>query len=1321
MLQRILPNLFRFVFLAGVLAVWPMGAQAAVSVGFLTNDKPEAKLGPESSASRDLAVGKYSARVIRVMGDGKFVDSSAKPVTLASFDVLWYHQGDSASQTAPIYGKKTITALRAYVKGGKGLYLSGAALAMVKTLGVETVSPRIGKFGKDSSSAGLTPLQTKHPIFAGLKSSGRTIMLTNAGHPAYSDFHGTGGPIMGMLLARGSGGNENPLAEYKLGSGRIIAMGWRLPHYSNASNPHRGNLEKLTINILGYLANAKKYHKFSLVVGRKPATVKVARPAKVEIKITPLRLAILDLIAGNGDKYPKGAEFVKRLDAIEKQLAAGKETPELVKQFTALRSEALLANPLLNFEKLLLVRRAKKNIGLVNNWQSNSSMRGTGFDNDIAVLSPVSPEGKLTTLFKPEGGKFVGDVDLEFDGEKMLFSMGSGSNGRWQVCEIDADGKNLRELPLIKEKDVNNYDACYLPDGNVMFNSTAPFIGVPCVKGSSHVTNIYHLTTASGKIRRLTFDQDHNWCPTVLNNGRVLYLRWEYCDIPHYVSRILFHMNPDGTDQKEYYGSNSYWPNSMFFARPIPGDSTKFIGVISGHHDTKRMGELILFDTGKGRFEADGVIQRIPERGKKVEPVILDGLVRNSWPKFLHPYPLSDKYFIVSAQPTKQSQWGIYLADVFDNMLLLQESAGNVLFEPIPFRKTPRPPLIPSRIDTSRKDGVMYMTDVYGGRGLGGVPKGAVKKLRIFGYQFAYHGMGGQINRVGLDGPWDVKRIMGTVPVEPDGSALFRVPANTPISIQPLDENGRAIAIMRSWTTVMPGETQACIGCHESQNDAPGTTPTAASRRKPSEIAPWYGPSRGFSFKREVQPVLDKYCVGCHDGKPRKDKKTLPDFVAREAIHPKAASGSYNKGTKFTPSYMALRSYVRAATIESDIHLLAPYEFHANTTALVQMLDKGHHNVKLSAEAWDRLVTWIDLNTPAHGSWLEVVGAKLVSKQRDRRLAMLKLYASIDDDLENIGPETKKPTPIIPKQTPPPAPSKVTAEGWPFSPEQAAKLQNAQAKNKLSIELSQGVKLDMVWIPAGQFVMGSETGYRDERAMAKVAIDKGFWIGSLEISNAQYALFNPKHDSRLEHGDFLQFSTRERGYPVNLPTQPVARVSWNDAMKFCDWMAKKTGKNVTLPTEAQWEYACRAGSATPMSYGPKNTDFAKLANLADKNLRRMDKLGWGLPVGAVPPWKPAIETVDDGHRVSAPVGTFKPNAWGLFDMHGNVAEWTRSIYKSYPYKDDTRNAAGGSGRRVVRGGSWFDRPKRATSSFRLQYEPHQKVYNVGFRVVIESK
>ncbi len=656
-------------------------------------------------------------------------------------------------------------------------------------------------------------------------------------------------------------------------------------------------------------------------------------------------------------------------------------------------------------------------------------------------------------------------------------------------------------------------------------------------------------------------------------------------------------------------------------------------------------------------------------------------------------------------------------------MLLLREEKGYALLEPVPFRKTARPPVIPSRVDLSQKTGLLYMTDVYEGPGLKGVPRGTVKKLRLVTYHFAYHGMGGQQNRVGLDGPWDIKRVLGTVPVEKDGSALFRVPANTPISIQPLDSEGKAIQLMRSWTTVMPGERQSCVGCHESQNTVSPGKGNIASRRAPSEITPWYGPVRGFSFKREVQPVLDTYCVGCHSGKKRADGKALPDFTARPAIHPPAKSKGYGHGTKFTPSYMELRCYVRSPTIESDMHLLPPYEFHAGTAKLVQMLKKGHHGVKLSSEAWDRLVTWIDLHTPAHGTWHEFVNAGHVHRQRDRRREMMKRYAGRDEDPEAIyEPPGPKPQPVAPRQEPRSPAREVACPGWPFDAAEAGRRQGGAGSRAETVDLGDGVKLELVLVPAGEFVMGDAAGFADERPRARVKIARPFRMGKVEVSNRQFALFDPHHDSRLEHGDFLQFSTRARGYPLNAPDQPVVRISWKRAVDFCRWLSEKTGRDFTLPTEAQWEWACRAGAATPLYWGQPKDDFAASANLADVSLRRMDTFGWNLPSGAIYEWRPTQASANDKHRVSARVGSFRPNRWGLHDMHGNVAEWTRTSYRPYPYlPDDGRNDGDARARKVVRGGSWYERPSRARSAFRQAYRPWQPVFNVGFRVVMVDR
>ncbi len=345
-----------------------------------------------------------------------------------------------------------------------------------------------------------------------------------------------------------------------------------------------------------------------------------AEPVEINTPQT-LRLAIEDLVKTFGPKYPKGGEFLERLGELEARLTTKDQAART--ELESLAKEALLANPLIDFDRLIVRRTA--DLGLPANWQSNASLRKRDYDNAVMTLSPVHPSGNLTTVYRPEGGAdFVGDIDLHFDAEKMLFSR-SGPDG-WGVWEINVNGQGLRKLPLIETNEVDNYDACYLSDDNIIFTSTAAITGVPCVGGGSPVTNLFRLDATSGAIRRLTFEQDHDWYPAVMNSGRVMYLRWEYSDISHAFSRILFSMNPDGTDQTAYYGSNSYWPNAMFYARPIPGTEGRFVAIVSGHHGLKRMGELVLFDATKGRHEADGVIQRIPGRGRTVEPVILDNV-----------------------------------------------------------------------------------------------------------------------------------------------------------------------------------------------------------------------------------------------------------------------------------------------------------------------------------------------------------------------------------------------------------------------------------------------------------------------------------------------------------------------------------------------------------------------------------------------------------------------------------------------------------------------------------------------------------------------
>jgi len=284
---------------------------------------------------------------------------------------------------------------------------------------------------------------------------------------------------------------------------------------------------------------------------------------------------------------------------------------------------------------------------------------------------------------------------------------------------------------------------------------------------------------------------------------------------------------------------------------------------------------------------------------------------------------------------------------------------------------------------------------------------------------------------------------------------------------------------MRSWMTAMPGEVVQCAGCHESPHRAPASRNTLAASRPPSEIAPWRGPLRGFSYAREVQPVVDRYCVGCHNGKPADEGGAEPNLRGDLKITDWRQITPGNggaRGGKFSVGYYELSRFVRRPGIESDYHMLEPMEFHADTTQLVQLLRKNHHGVRCDQEAWDRLITWIDLNCPYHGTWFEAT--KDPGTQRQRRRELLQQYGRYDDDPEQFAGRMPEPVPpIIPKQSDPVDHPTLECPGWPFDAVEAQRCQQeAGSATQRTIRLADGLELSLVLVPAGQFVMGSTTG-----------------------------------------------------------------------------------------------------------------------------------------------------------------------------------------------------------------------------------------------------
>lgn len=266
--------------------------------------------------------------------------------------------------------------------------------------------------------------------------------------------------------------------------------------------------------------------------------------------------------------------------------------------------------------------------------------------------------------------------------------------------------------------------------------------------------------------------------------------------------------------------------------------------------------------------------------------------------------------------------------------------------------------------------------------------------------------------------------------------------------------------------------------------------------------------------------MLDQYCVGCHAGQPGPQGQPGLDLRDAPAVVQPSEFGSFTLAAKFTPSYRSLVPLVRNASLEPDRDVLTPCEFHADTTELVQLLRKGHHGVKLDAESWDRLTTWIDLNCPAHGTWHEAVVAVQpgeVLRLRDRRRELLRQFAvGREEDPEAIAPApAQKPDPIVPPPEPPAA-EPVVCPNWPWAAAEAQRRQAANGVPARTVDLGAGGRLELVYIPAGDFVMGDRDGAVDERPAARVRVDRPFWISRFEITNRQFQQFDPAHDSGLQ-------------------------------------------------------------------------------------------------------------------------------------------------------------------------------------------------------------
>lgn len=616
--------------------------------------------------------------------------------------------------------------------------------------------------------------------------------------------------------------------------------------------------------------------------------------------------------------------------------------------------------------------------------------------------------GQVRTLLEDRKG-LIRNPDVSYDGNRILFAWKkSDREDDFHLYEMDAQTRRMRQLT--SDQGFADYEGVYLPDGNILFSSTRCCQTVDC--NWVEASNLYLMDADGRFLRRVGFDQVHTIFPTVTDDGRVLYTRWEYNDRAQIFVQPLFQMHPDGTGQSAFYGGNSWFPTNILHARKIPG-SSKTVAIVTGHHRPPQ-GKLALIDPAKGRQEGQGVELIAPARVadyQRVDGYAPDGI------QYQYPYPLSEEQFLVTmALPTAKGvadRFNIYWIDRDGRRELLVEGqepgSGTACRQIVPLAPRTRPHVRPSTVDYRQATGTITLHDVYQGPGLQGIPRGTIRELRVVALEFRAAAIGSlqQKGRGGdsevttpvavANGSWDVKVVLGSAKVHEDGSAMFRVPARTPVYFQAIDAKGHAVQTMRSWTTLMPGEAQSCVGCHETRNGTPGAELQAslAMRAGPQSLVPFYGPARGFSFAREIQPILDRHCVRCHTGEPDKPINLTSQPVLLGATK-----------RKFSQSYLSLthaqrdrgdweHRLVNWIDSMSEPVMLPAYHRGAATSELMKLLDQGHEGVKLTEEDRNKLACWIDLLVPYCGDYREANAwsqkeeefyAKALAK-RDRAIA----------------------------------------------------------------------------------------------------------------------------------------------------------------------------------------------------------------------------------------------------------------------------------------------------------------------------------------------
>lgn len=716
----------------------------------------------------------------------------------------------------------------------------------------------------------------------------------------------------------------------------------------------------------------------------------------------PTRARILDEIRWSerlAERLARQGADAELLDSCRRELAQlqaqaavlARPDAELYYRVREVKRRIAWANPVLDFHQVLLLDMPLPD---GSEWQHETRHR-LGYmavpGGRLLVLEGLAPDGHVRQLMpqSPLHGSFW-RPDLSWDARKVLVCFKPHNEKSFHLYEIGLDGSGLVQLT---DGPYDDLDPIYLPDGeHLVFSTTRSHTYVRCMPP----TNAFVLARCDRdgqNIYLISQNNEPDYLPSVLDDGRIVYTRWEYTDKPLWRAQGLWTVNPDGTQASTLWGNQSVWPDLLKDARQIP-HSRRIMFCGSAHHNWFS-GSVGIIDPVRGFNFPDGLTKVTadvpwPESGDgPVDPMeCADYHASGQYEGYYSPCPLGPDDFLVSAD--RGGKFVLYLMDLEGNRELVYEGANHVLHA-LPVRPRACPPIVVDRVDWPTREqrllpqsGVIFSTNVY--QGAPAELQGKARYLRVlniepktytYWHKRPYLSTGPVVSIVQSEG---VKRILGTVPIAEDGSVAFEAPAGKALHFQLLDEHFRALQTMRSFTGVMPGEHRGCLGCHESHSRA-AEYQSPALARQPLAITPPPWGDESVSYPRFVRPVLDRYCASCHEGDG--EARAVVDFTPRPGFlsfdetyflltgNP-SWGAAYEKPANPPPGFGIANMIMVEGYDQRDpvaYQTTPPLTYLSYNSPLIELAASGnHYDVTVDPESLQRLIAWVDTMCPYQGS-----------------------------------------------------------------------------------------------------------------------------------------------------------------------------------------------------------------------------------------------------------------------------------------------------------------------------------------------------------------